>query len=59
MSAGGPLCHKIQAKMAEIRSPGVYHLLWIEIFAELTCGEQFCLKLIDVLLLLFKSGQPQ
>ena len=59
ISVGGPLCYKIQAKMAEIRLPGVNHLLWIGMLAELTCGERVCLKLVDVLLLLFKSGQPQ
>ena len=56
ISVGGPLCYKIQAKMAEIRLPGVNHLLWIGMLAELTCGERVCLKLVDVLLLLFKSG---
>ena len=60
ISGSGPLCYKIQAKMAEIRLPGVYHLLWIGMLAELTCGDglskRVCLKLIDVLLLLFKSG---
>ena len=56
ISVSGPLCYKIQAKMAEIRLPGVYHLLWIGMLAELTCGERVYLKLIDVLLLLFKSG---
>ena len=45
--------------MPEIRLPGVYHLLWIGMLAELTCGERVCLNLIDVLLLLFKWRQPQ
>ena len=45
--------------MAEVRLPGAYHLLWIGMLAELICGERVCFKLIDALLLLYKSGQPQ
>ena len=38
--ACGPLYYyKIQAKTAEIRLPGVYHLLWKGMLAELICHE--------------------
>ena len=51
ISAGGPLCYKSRLKWLKLGYQAY------TIYCE--CGERVCLKLIDVLLLLFKSGQPQ